>query len=212
MPLNSKETDWVIAHYARLGVELRVYPDVYDPAEDSFLLADNLDVGKGDEVLDVGCGCGLQSIVSAKLGAKRVVAVDINRNAVENTEFNARELGVSGVVQARESDLFSSVTESFDAIVFNPPYLPEEGAGDKKMSTVLDKAWAGGAKGHETLLRFLRDAKKHLNDNGRVYFVISNITGQEDVEKELARLEYKFQVVAREKLFFEELLVYKASI
>ena len=43
--------------------------DVYEPAEDSFLFAENLDVEKGAQVLDVGTGCGILGILAAEKAA-----------------------------------------------------------------------------------------------------------------------------------------------
>jgi release factor glutamine methyltransferase len=58
-----------------------VYPDVYEPAEDSFIFAENLAVNFGDYVLDMGTGCGILGIVAAEK-ASHVVAVDLNPKAV----------------------------------------------------------------------------------------------------------------------------------
>jgi len=64
-------------------------PDtVYEPKEDSQLLADNLQVKNGDIVLDMGCGSGIQGI-TASLKAKKVLSVDINPAAVKATAKNA---------------------------------------------------------------------------------------------------------------------------
>jgi ribosomal protein L11 methyltransferase len=43
---------------------------------------------KGLDVLDMGCGTGVLAILAAKLGAARVVAIDYDANAVENTLEN----------------------------------------------------------------------------------------------------------------------------
>ena len=68
-----------------------LYDDVYEPAEDTFLFAENLDVKEGERVLDVGTGCGLLGILAAKK-AWNVVAVDLNpyaiRCAKENSDLN----------------------------------------------------------------------------------------------------------------------------
>ena len=42
--------------------------NVYDPAEDSFFFAENLAVEAGAQVLEIGTGCGLLSVVAAKRG------------------------------------------------------------------------------------------------------------------------------------------------
>jgi release factor glutamine methyltransferase len=43
-----------------------VFEDVYEPAEDTFLLAENLSVNKDDTILDVGTGCGIIGVLAAK--------------------------------------------------------------------------------------------------------------------------------------------------
>ncbi len=58
-----------------------IYEEVYDPAEDSFLFAENFEVKEGEQVLDLGTGCGLLGILAAKK-AERVVAVDFNPFAI----------------------------------------------------------------------------------------------------------------------------------
>jgi len=63
--------------------------NVYEPAEDSFLFAENLAVKEGEIVLDMGAGCGILGIIAAEKAAK-VVAVDINPYAVRCAKENAK--------------------------------------------------------------------------------------------------------------------------
>src|SRR4030067_1583890 len=62
--------------------------NVYEPAEDSFLFAENLNVAGGEKILDMGTGCGILGIVAAKKASK-VVAVDVNPYAVHCAKENA---------------------------------------------------------------------------------------------------------------------------
>jgi ribosomal protein L11 methyltransferase len=58
----------------------------------------------GEQVLDYGCGSGILAIAAAKLGARRIDAVDIDPVAVEVTRDNARANGVrleAGLPEAR---------------------------------------------------------------------------------------------------------------
>ena len=63
--------------------------EVYPPAEDTFLLIDNLIVKNNDSVLEVGCGCGIVSI-AASLNAEKVTSIDINPHAIKCTKENIK--------------------------------------------------------------------------------------------------------------------------
>ncbi len=109
------------------GLKFMVSPGVYEPAEDTFLIADNLDVKAGEDVLEIGTGCGILAVLAAKAGAK-VIATDINPEAVDCAEENARMNGVGGKIDFRLGSLFEPVAgKTFDLVVFNPPYLPASG-------------------------------------------------------------------------------------
>ena len=66
-----------------------VSESVYEPAEDSFLFAENLKVPDGASVIDMGTGCGILGIIAAE-NASKVVAVDINPHAVRCAKKNAK--------------------------------------------------------------------------------------------------------------------------
>jgi len=70
------------------GCVFYVDENVYEPAEDTFLLAENLKVEPEDFVLDMGTGCGILAVLAAKK-ARKVVAVDINPYAIECAKKNA---------------------------------------------------------------------------------------------------------------------------
>ena len=92
---------------------------IYEPAEDSYLLQEQLKnfVKPGMKVLDMGTGSGIQAKTAKELGAE-VLAVDINEGCVEHV----KNLEIDTI----QSNLFSKVTGKFDIIIFNPPYLPED--------------------------------------------------------------------------------------
>jgi ribosomal protein L11 methyltransferase len=75
-------------------------------------------VGEGDEVLDVGCGSGVLAVAAARLGARRVEAVDIDPEAVRATTDNALTNAVSSVVGASTTPV-EDVTGEFAVVVAN---------------------------------------------------------------------------------------------
>lgn len=72
-----------------------------------------------DSVLDVGCGSGILAIASALLGAKDVLAVDIDPVAVEVTKKNAELNHLSGKIRVKEGDLTKGLNERTDIVAAN---------------------------------------------------------------------------------------------
>ena len=71
----------------------------------------------GMDILDIGCGSGILSILAKKLGAKNVLACDIDPIAVSSTIDNAKINGVD--LQAKESNLFDNIEGKYDLIFAN---------------------------------------------------------------------------------------------
>src|SRR4030065_1886646 len=79
---------------------------VYEPAEDSFLFAENLDVKEGEQVLDMGKGCGILGIIAAQ-EAVSVLALDVNPNAVRCARHNAVLNNTRSKMDFLQGDLFT---------------------------------------------------------------------------------------------------------
>ena len=186
------------------GIELSVFPKVYTPSDDSFLLAEKVKVEEKDNVLDMGTGSGIQGINAAMQGAKKIVSTDINEKALQNAKKNATVLGFDKKFEFRKGNLFDCLKkeEMFDVIVFNPPYVISE---EKKYAD-LD----GGVKGREVLDSFLNGVAQHLKKEGRSFFLQSSLNGEKETVDKLKKEGFSYKVLARKKLFFEELLVFKA--
>ncbi len=74
---------------------------------------------EGSRVLDAGCGNGILGIAAKLLGAAEVVGVDIDPMAVQVAERNARRAKVD--IAWRHADV-TSVRDSFDTVLMNPPF------------------------------------------------------------------------------------------
>lgn len=194
-------------HYNELAIEL--HPEVYDPAEDSFLLLDTIHVDSQDTVLEIGSGCGVVALECARQGA-RVLCTDINPFAVQltcyNLEKNRRLL--KGSVEVRQGDLFSVLqrNETFDVIVFNPPYLPT--SKKEKVGGWFDAATDGGTDGLHVTTRFVCGVKKHLSPQGHAYVIFSSLSPRSTLENLLKKARFTFEVVARHKCDGEEIDLY----
>ena len=184
------------------GLKLKLHPQVYEPAEDTFLLAENLAVGENDIALDVGTGTGLIALLMARK-ASHVLGVDINPIAVELAEENARLNGIENV-EFRLSDLFENVSGKFDVITFNAPYLPGE------PEEPIDLALVGGKTGREVLDRFITGAQDYLKPGGTVQIVQSSITGVEETLDRLEEAGLAAKVAAKRHVFFEDIVLINA--
>ena len=168
--------------------------EIYQPAEDSYLFANflkkYLSKNKNISYLDMGAGSGILSETASKfLDKKNITPVDINPKSI-------KLLNKKGL-KATKSNLFKEIRSKFDLITFNAPYLPQ----DKRESKSSQLATTGGAKGDEISIKFLKQAKKHLNKNGKILLLISSLTPMDRIKK------YKPKIVAKKKIFMEELRI-----
>ena len=187
-----------------------VCENVYEPAEDSFLFAENLDVQKDERVLDVGTGCGMLGILAAGKGGS-VFAVDVNPYAVRCAKENSVLNHVRRNMTFLQADLLTALKESakFDLILFNAPYLP---AAEDETDTWIGRAWAGGINGRQVIDRFIPQATRHLKPNGRVLLMQSTLAGVQETINKFAENELKAKVKAERKLpFFETLTLIEAQ-
>ena len=175
---------------------------IYDPQEDSYMMQEAISKHAFGKVLDMGTGSGILGIsASGNDDVSEIVFSDIDEGCIEHARkaFKTRKKKAFAV-----SDLFSSIRNKFDTIIFNPPYLP------KDQYDVL-KSTTGGKKGNEILKRFLSRVKDHLTKNGKVLIVVSSLTP--DVEKLIKKNNFKFKKLSENNLpFFEKLTVYLLEI
>jgi release factor glutamine methyltransferase len=182
---------------------------VYEPAEDSFLIAEKIEVTEEETVLDVGTGCGILAVLAAKK-AKTVVAVDINPHALECARRNAEANGVKEKVDFRQGDLLQPIKtdERFSVILFNSPYLPSEPDEEKSW---IGKAWAGGPSGRAVIDRFIADAPNFLADGGRILLVQSSLSDVNQTLEMFKEKNLQELVVAHVKVPFESIVLIEAK-
>ncbi len=175
--------------------------DVYEPAEDSYLLADSAIryTKKGMCVLEIGTGTGfVSSVLLANIDVK-LTATDINPHAA----LCARSNGIEVI----RTDMFDGLKAKpcFDIIIFNAPYLPT--SENEKIPGWLNYAFDGGSDGHVAVERFLNDVCTYLVPNGMILMLVSSLTGIKNVISNMKLIGFDVIIAGRKKCFFEELVV-----
>lgn len=189
--------------------EFVIYENVYEPAEDSFLFAEKLDVKQGERVLDMGVGCGILGLLSTKK-AKEVVGIDINPYSVRCAKRNAVLNNVIKPISFIQGDLFGPLkkTEKFDLILFNAPYLPEV---ELNSLTWIERAWVGGLTGRKVIDAFLPEAINHLSKKGRILLLQSTLSNLERTLFRFTEYNLKTKIIAKIAVpFFETIALIEA--
>lgn len=188
-----------------------VWDNVYEPAEDSFLFAENLNVQETETVLDVGTGCGILGILAAEK-ASRVVAVEVNPYAVRCARENAKLNKVQNRICYIQSDLLTPLRDSFkfDVILFNSPYLPVD---ENETASWIGRAWTGGASGRQLIDRFIVEVQSHFKQKGRVLLMQSTLADVNETLRRFADYGMHAKVEAECALpFFEKIKLIEARL
>ena len=167
---------YVIGTRDFFGLTFKVDENVLIPEQETELLVEEvIKHSEGKSVLDMCTGSGCIAISIALFGKpSKVAASDISEKALEVARENAKSLK-SGEISFIEGDMFENVTDKFDIIVSNPPYI-ETGEIDELMPEVRDYIPRLALDGDIDGLKFSRiiskEAVKKLNKNGRIFYEI----------------------------------------
>lgn len=151
----------------------------------SQVLLNALDLERGKNLLDVGCGYGPLGISLAKVQGVQSTMIDINSRAIDLAKKNAERNGV--VAHIFQSNIYENVSEKFDYIISNPPIR----AGKKVVHEIIEGAF------------------DHLNKGGSLTIVIQKKQGapsakvkMEDVfgNSEIIRKDKGYYILRSEKL------------
>lgn len=172
---------------------------MYLPSDDSYFFREFLEKklspegrSKSIKILDMGTGSGILARTCSKFtNKKNILCVDIQRDSVVKMASE----GFNSI----QSNLFSKIPRSykFDVILFNAPYLPRDLKEDRGSQIET----TGGTRGDEISIRFIKQSKNYLAPRGKIYLLVSSLTPLTKLAK------FNPKIVARKKIWFEELLI-----
>jgi SAM-dependent methyltransferase len=150
-----------------------VEPGVFVPSSTSKVLAEALRVDDGDVVVDAGCGCGVLSLVAARLGAAKVVGTDASVAAVNCSTNNAVLLGLSDRAEFRAGHLLEPLGDvRANVIIADVSGIPDAVA---QVTGWFPDGKGGGRTGAELPVEMLAQVADYLVPGGRVYLPTGTI-------------------------------------
>ena len=173
---------YIIGEQEFMGLRFKVNSNVLIPRQDTETLVEQVlkIVKPGMKVLDLctGSGCVLISVLK---NAPELTGMgsDISKTALLVAKENAKLHEVDA--EGARGDLFDNITETFDVIMANPPYIPT-GEILSLMPEVRDfepeNALDGGEDGLDFYRKIAGQVKDYLNPGGYVYMEIGYDQGE----------------------------------
>ncbi len=188
--------------------KIDVFPHVYIPAEDTYMIIDNLNIKPGSNILDLGSGTGILSVYAYKF-AKRLVSIDLSPYAVENTYWNLKQndmLRKSCIIQANYTYKLP-IKHNFEIILFNPPYLPK--SQEDTTDLWLRRTWSSD-EGINAIYNTIKNNIDLFTNKTELYLLISTHTGPKHILNFLKKYKLSVEIIDEQSFFFEKLILLKA--
>lgn len=133
-------------------------------------------------IIDLGCGSGCIGLsLKKKVDNSSVTLLDISEDALLVAKENANNLNLD--VKYIQSDMWDNVTDKYDVIISNPPYIRnDEEIDDLVYNNEPHLALFGGIDGLDLYRKIRKDLLKHVNDQFLVALEIGDLQ-KEDVVK-----------------------------
>ena len=178
-----KPAQYIIGQADFYGMQLKVDERVLIPRPETeelveLILAENPETNFS--VLDIGTGSGAIALALAKnRSAWSVTAADISQEALNLASENAKNQKLN--IFFKKSDCFAEISEKYDIIVSNPPYISREDESEVGLNVLNSEphlALFADEDGLAIYRRIAEDAKDYLKDGGKIYLEIGYKQGQ----------------------------------
>ena len=178
-----KPAQYIIGQADFYGMQLKVDERVLIPRPETeelveLILAENPETNLS--VLDIGTGSGAIALALAKNRPDwSVTAADISQDALDVASENAKNQNLQ--IFLKKSDCFTEISEKYDIIVSNPPYISREDESEVGLNVLYSEphlALFADEDGLAIYRRIAEDAKDYLKDGGKIYLEIGYKQGQ----------------------------------
>lgn len=148
--------------------------------------------------IDVGCGSGILSFQMLNHGFEKIYGTDSNPNAIIGINEVLVKNNLKTKIDLFYGDLFANCNIKTELIVFNPPWIPASYETEG-----LDNAIYYN---NDLFPRFFTEAKKHLNPNGKIVILFSNlaqvtkVTNQHPIEDILSTGEFQKELFLQKEV------------
>jgi len=186
---NNKPVQYVIGNVNFYGLNLEVNDKVLIPRFETEELVENtlnlinehFDSNKLD-IIDLGCGSGAIGLtLKSKLPNSNVTLLDISSEALDVSKTNSFRLNLD--VNFKRGDMLEDITEKYDVIISNPPYIKNnEKIDDLVKDNEPHLALYAGDDGLDCYKKILSNVSKNLKDNFLIAFEIG-YDQKEDIKK-----------------------------
>ena len=178
-----KPAQYIIGYADFFGMQLTVDERVLIPRPETEELVELILAENPEEylkVLDIGTGSGAIALALAKNRPDwSVTAVDISQDALDLATENAKVQNLQ--IFLKKSDCFTEISEKYDIIVSNPPYISRKDESEVGLNVLHSEphlALFADEDGLAIYRRIAEDAKEHLKDGGKIYLEIGYKQGQ----------------------------------
>jgi release factor glutamine methyltransferase len=179
---------------------------MYAPSDDTYLLADCIRQYNGRRALEIGIGSGFLLSILEKNFAY-VAGSDIDLQALQHCRQQTTTTTSSNVLLVCCDAGSAFGIGTFDLIVSNPPYLPNDDCYNIRDPTVH-----GGPTGIETTVHFINSALPLLAWNGKMLIVISSFADSWALDNVVLENRMRKKIVKEKRLFYETLSIIELSI
>lgn len=176
------------------GFKVKILPNVFSPEifyESRWFGREMQNIVESGNFLEIGSGTGIISMYISKKGLD-VTTVDINKDAVKNTEVNFKENNLPNL-ETYTGSVYEPLPDGkkFDYVFWNHPFnkglIEEE---DVFLKSVFDHKY-------KYIEEYISKSAKYLKPKGRIFLGTSNIADLKEIEGLAKKYSYNFDLISK---------------